>query len=108
MKQVYGYAVIDKDGKRALTKRAVYDTKNAAANGFNQYAKSAAYYGEPELAGKKLREQDKYRVVGLVADVDHTEELFKLIEHGGDEHREWLYNALRAYFNGTEMPEYAA
>lgn len=67
MKQVYGYVVIDKDGKRAPTKRTAYDTKNAAAAGFYQYSKFAAHYGEPEIAGKKLREQDKYRVVALVA-----------------------------------------
>lgn len=39
--------------------------------------------------------------------VDHAAALFELIAHGGDEHREWLRLALIAYFNGTEMPEYA-
>lgn len=63
MSEVYGYVVIDKDGKRA-----VYDTKNAAAVGFYHISRHGTYYGFPAyLEGKKLSEQDVYRVVGLVA-----------------------------------------
>lgn len=32
--------------------------------------------------------------------------LFAAIEHGGDDHRDWLEKAIEAHFMGTEMPEY--
>lgn len=65
-KIIHGYAVVNKEGKRAPTKRAVYDTKNAAAAGFYQASKYGAY-GLERHEGKKLSEQDEYRVVALVA-----------------------------------------
>lgn len=70
MSRVYGYAVVDKDGNPAPVMRNVYDTKNAAANGFHQWTKylTPHYSRDGHLAGKKLSEQDEYRVVGLVAE----------------------------------------
>ena len=35
-------------------------------------------------------------------------ELFEFIKHGGDDHQEWLLQALFAFFNGEEKPEYKA
>lgn len=69
MSRVYGYAVVDKDGNPAPTNRRVYDTKNAAASGFYQWTKREyRMYSHPHLKGKKLSEQDVYRVIGLVAE----------------------------------------
>ncbi len=58
-KRIYGYAVADKDGKPAPTKRNAYDTKNAAAVGF--------YHMQPYNKRVKLKDQDEYRIVALVA-----------------------------------------
>ena len=35
-----------------------------------------------------------------------VEDLFKFIEHGGEEHREWLREALHCFFNEQPKPEY--
>lgn len=69
MSKVYGYAVVDIEGNLATTNRKVYDSSNAAANGFYQWTKRIWYESLPcyHLKGKKLREQDEYRVIGLVA-----------------------------------------
>lgn len=67
--KVYGYAVVDKDGNLAPLGRKVYDTPNAAAGGFYQWTKRNYYMnGYDNLRGKKLREQDEFRVIGLVAE----------------------------------------
>lgn len=34
------------------------------------------------------------------------EDLYKYLEHGGDEHRVWLRSALYSYFLGLDKPEY--
>lgn len=68
MSKVYGYAVVDKDGNHAPLNRKVYDTKNAASAGFYQWTKREyGMYPHPHLKGKKLSEQDQFRVIGLVA-----------------------------------------
>lgn len=67
MSRVYGYAVVDKDGNPAPTKRKVYDSKNAAAVGFCNWARCTYNSEYQHLKGKKLREQTEFRVVGLVA-----------------------------------------
>jgi hypothetical protein len=66
--KVYGFAVVDKYGNLAPTRRKVYDTRAAAAVGFNHFARSAHYFEDHKhLSGKKLSEQNDFRVVGLVA-----------------------------------------
>lgn len=70
--KVYGYAVIDKDGNLAPLNRKVYDTPNAAANGFSQATKKYHFWGwkdYPEITpGMKLKDQSTFRVIGLVAE----------------------------------------
>lgn len=68
MSKVYGYAVVDSEGNHAPLNRKVYDTKNAASAGFYQWTKRQyAMYSHPHLKGKKLSEQDEFRVIGLVS-----------------------------------------
>ena len=68
MSRVYGYAIVDKDGNPAPVNRKVYDTRNAAGAGFYQWTKRLTHhYKSFHLAGKRIGEQDDYRVIGLVA-----------------------------------------
>lgn len=68
MSKVYGYAVVDKDGNPAPTNRKVYDARNAAAAGFNQWTKRMWGSDYQHLKGKKLSEQTEFHVIGLVAE----------------------------------------
>ena len=77
MSKVYGYAVVDSEGNLAPTNRKVYDSQNAAANGFYQWTKRMWYGEYDHLKGKKLREQDVFKVIGLVA--EPTPEILKLV-----------------------------
>lgn len=68
MSKVYGYAVVDKDGNLAPLNRKVHDTPNAASAGFYQWTKREyGMYSHPHLKGLKLKEQDEFSVIGLVA-----------------------------------------
>lgn len=77
MSKVYGYAVVDSEGNLAPTNRKVYDSPNAAANGFYQWTKRMWYSDYDHLKGKKLREQDVFKVIGLVA--EPTPKILKLV-----------------------------
>ncbi len=35
-----------------------------------------------------------------------TTTLFAAVEHGGEDHRDWLETAIEAHFTGGQMPEY--
>lgn len=78
MSKVYGYAVVDSEGNLAPTNRKVYDSPNAAANGFYQWTKRIWHGGDANyhLKDKKIREQDVFKVIGLVA--EPTPEILKL------------------------------
>lgn len=40
--------------------------------------------------------------------VNSINELYLFIEHGGDEHKAWLKEALQCFFHGQPKPEYKA
>lgn len=47
-------------------------------------------------------------VVSKINQPEKVEELFNFIKHGGEDHQEWLKEALYCFFSGKEKPEYKA
>ena len=64
---------------------------------------------QKKINGACLNLEEAYELLEVEANKQRylkVEELFKFIEHGGEEHREWLREALHCFFNEQPKPEY--
>lgn len=66
--KVYGYAVVDKDGNPAPLNRKVYDSKAAASNSWTHAMKRWTPFGFERFKDTKFKDQNEYKIVGLVAE----------------------------------------
>lgn len=72
------------------------------------------FYSLPQDIQKKINGacrnlEEAYELLEVEANFNRytqVEALFKFIEHGGEEHREWLKEALHCFFNEQPKPEY--
>lgn len=66
--KVYGYAVVDKDGNLAPLGRSAFDSKGAASNSWTHAMKRWTPSGFERFKDTKFKDQDEYKIVGLVAE----------------------------------------
>lgn len=66
---------------------------------------------QKKINGACLNLEEAYEMLEVEANkhrYSKVEDLFKFIEHGGEEHREWLRESLHCFFNEQPKPEYKA
>ena len=107
----YNQGVEDGKGGKELLARV-----DTTLNIVEMLTQDVGFYSLPQDIQKKINWacrnlEEAYELLEVEANVNRytqVEALFKFIERGGEEHREWLKEALHCFFNEQPKPDYRA